>query len=190
MGSILSAHVNGGVPAAPIGNAAASGAPGSGLFQTATSPLTVVANTEAQFVALFGVLGRPELAGDPRFREPAARKQNQDALRTIIAACLTQRSAIDWEGRLAAAGVPAGAVRTVPELLDEAHVAARDLSRRLALQDQGRDAALPSAGFKLNGSRVAPERGPPLLAADNESVLAELGYDAAERQALRQDGVW
>ena len=34
MGSILSAHVNGGVPAAPVGNAAASGAPSSGLFPT------------------------------------------------------------------------------------------------------------------------------------------------------------
>ena len=190
MGSILSAHVNGGVPAAPIGNAAASGAPGSGLFQTATSPLTVVANTEAQFAALCGVLGRPELMHDPRFCEPAVRKQNQDALRAIIAACLAGRPAIDWEGRLAAAGVPAGAVRSVPELLDEAHVAARDLSRQLALPEQGRDAALPAAGFKLNGRRIAPERGPPLLAADNESVLAALGYDAAQRRALREAGVW
>ena len=178
MGSILSAHVNGGVPAAPIGNAAASGAPSSGLFQTRTSALTIVANTEAQFTALCGVLGRPELAGDPRFREPVVRKRNQDALREIIAACLAERPAIEWEGLLAAAGVPAGAVRSVPELLDEAHVSARDLFRRLALPEQGREAALPTAGFKLNGLRVAPERAPPLLAADNEAVLAELGYDA------------
>ena len=53
-----------------------------------------------------------------------------------------------------------------------------------------RDVALPTTGFKLNGRRVAPERGPPLLAADNESVLAELGYDAQQRRALREDGVW
>ena len=195
MGSILSAHVNGNVPAAPVGNAAASGAPSSGLFATKTSPLSIVANTEAQFRALCGVLGRPELVDDPRFREPAVRKQNQDALRAIIAATLAERPAIEWEGLLAGAGIPVGAVRSVPELLDEAHVAARDLFRHLPLADlplaeRGRDAVLPTAGFKLNGQRVAPERGPPLLAADNESVLAELGYDESQRLALRRDGVW
>jgi crotonobetainyl-CoA:carnitine CoA-transferase CaiB-like acyl-CoA transferase len=190
MGSILSAHVNGGVPAAPVGNAAASGAPSSGLFPTKTSPLTVVANTEAQFAALCGVLGRPGLLSDPRFCQPAIRKQNQAALREIIAACLAERPAIEWEGKLAAAGVPVGAVRSVPELLDEEQVAARDLFRRLALPGQGREAALPTAGFKLNGRRVAPEQAPPLLAADNDGVLAALGYDAPQRQALRDDGVW
>ncbi|HEY5828742.1 MAG: CaiB/BaiF CoA transferase family protein [Hyphomicrobiaceae bacterium] len=190
MGSMLSAHVNGGLPAAPVGNAAASGAPSSGMFPTSTSPLALVANTEAQFAALCGVLGRPELANDPRFREPAPRKQNQDALRAIIAACLTGRPAIEWERMLAEVGVPAGAVRSVPELVDDAQISARDLFRRLELPEQGRDVALPTAGFKLNGRRVAPERGPPLLAADNESVLAELGYDAQQRRALREDGVW
>ena len=190
MGSIVSAHVNGGVPAAPIGNAAASGAPGSGMFATRTSPLAVVANTEAQFAALCGVLGQPELLTDPRFREPAARKQNQDALRAQIAARLAGRPAIEWEQLLAAAGVPSGAVRSVGELLGEPQVAARDLFRRLELPQQGRDAALTTAGFKLNGRRVAPEQAPPLLAADNESVLAELGYDASQRRALRDDGVW
>jgi crotonobetainyl-CoA:carnitine CoA-transferase CaiB-like acyl-CoA transferase len=190
MGSMLSAHVNGGLPAAPVGNAAASGAASSGMFPTSTSPLALVANTEAQFVALCRVLGRPELANDPRFREPAPRKQNQDALRAIIAACLAGRPAIEWERMLAAVGVPAGAVRSVPELVDDAQISARDLFRRLELPEQGRDAALPTAGFKLNGRRIAPERGPPLLGADNESVLEELRYDAAQRRALREDGVW
>jgi crotonobetainyl-CoA:carnitine CoA-transferase CaiB-like acyl-CoA transferase len=190
MGSIVSAHVNGGVPAAPVGNAAASGAPSSGMFPTLTSPLAVVANTEAQFAALCGVLGRPDLVADPRFREFAARKRNQDALRGIIAACLAGRPAIEWERLLAEAGVPCGAVRSVPELMEEAQVSERQLFRRLELPGQGRDAALPTAGFKLNGRRVAPEQAPPLLAADNDRVLADLGYDTAQRRALRVDGVW
>jgi crotonobetainyl-CoA:carnitine CoA-transferase CaiB-like acyl-CoA transferase len=190
MGSIVSGHVNGGVPAAPIGNAAASGSPSSGMFPTSTSPLAIVANTEAQHAALCSALGLPELLADPRFREPAARKQNQDALRDLIAARLAERPAIEWECLLAAAGVPCGAVRSVPELLEETQVSARDLFRCLELPHQGRDAQLSTAGFKLNGRRVAPEQAPPMLAADNESVLSGLGYDAAQRQALRKDGVW
>ena len=190
MGSIVSAHVNGGIAAAPIGNWAASGAPSSGLFETGSSQLTVVANTEAQFAALCGVLGRPDLVTDARFRDPGDRKRNQNALREIIGACLRARPAIEWEHQLAAAGVPAGAVRSVPEVLDDAQVAARDLFRHVVLPGREREVSLPTAGFKLNGSRVAPEHAPPKLGADNESILVELGYDAAERQALRDDGVW
>lgn len=190
MGSILSAHMNGGIPAAPIGNSAASGAPSSGLFETGSSPITLVANTETQYAALCGVLGRPDLVTDARFRVPADRKRNQEALREIIGACLRARPAIEWETLLAKAGVPAGAVRSVPEVLDDPQVAARNLFRSLAIPGQERETALSTAGFKLNGHRVAPERNAPLLGADNDSVLAELGYDAAARQALRDGGVW
>jgi crotonobetainyl-CoA:carnitine CoA-transferase CaiB-like acyl-CoA transferase len=190
MGSIVSAHVNGGIAAAPIGNAAASGAPSSGLFQTRSSPLSVVANTEAQFAAFCRALGRPDLLADPRFEVPAARKRNQQVLRDIIARTMAERPAIEWETRFAREGVPAGAVRSVPELLEEEQVAARDLFRPLRLAGQDREASFPTAGFKLNGDRVAPERAPPPLGADNERVLEELGYDAEQRRALRRDGVW
>lgn len=190
MGSIVSAHANGDVPAAPIGNSAASGAPSSGLFQTQTSPLSIVANTEDQFVALCRAIGQSELATDPRFCDPATRKANQQALRALIGARLASRPAIEWEQVLADAGVPVGAVRSVPELLDDPHVAARELFRRFPLPGQGRDASLPTAGFKINGERVGPEQAPPLLGADNDRVLAELGYDATQRRALREDGIW
>jgi len=189
MGAIFSAHVNGGIPAAPIGNSAASGAASSGLFQTATSPLTLVANTQPQFAALCRALELPELLTDPRFRAPAARKQHQDALRQIIAARLAERPAIAWEQALAAEGVPAGAVRSVPDLVDDPQVAARELFRSLALPAGHRAASFPAAGFKLNGRRVGPEQSAPALGADNDAVLAELGYDSSQRHALRQDGV-
>ena len=189
MGSMISAHVNGAIPAAPIGNSAASGAPSSGLFPTRSSPLTIVANTEAQFRALCGALGRLDLVEDPRFREFGPRKRNQDALREIIGACLAERSAIDWEQALAAVGVPCGAVRSVPEVLEDEQVEARELFRRVAVPGHDRDALLPAAGFKLNGERVGPDRAPPALGADTEAVLAALGYDAAARRALRDAGV-
>lgn len=190
MGSVISAYANGGIPAAPTGHAAASGAPASGMFDTATSKLTLVANTEEQYAALCRTLGRPDLLTAPMFRDPALRKRNQEALRAIIGACLATRPAIVWEQELAAAGVPAGAVRSVPELLEEEQVTARGLFRRHAVAETDRTASFPTAGFKFNGDSVGPEHGAPALGADNDSVLAELGYDAAQRQALRQDGVW
>ncbi|WP_421994323.1 CaiB/BaiF CoA transferase family protein [Reyranella sp.] len=190
MGSIISAFVNGGLKAEPIGNAAASGSASSGLFQTTTSPLSIVANTEDQFRALCRALDRTEFLADPRFADSRIRKQNQDALRALIAARLAERPALEWEQALGAAGVPVGAVRSVPEVVDDPQVAARALFRSLGLPGQDREASYPTAGFKLNGERVGPDRSAPALAADNDSVLAELGYDAEQRQALRRDGVW
>lgn len=190
MGSAISAYVNGGVPAVPVGNAAASGAASSGLFQTSTSKLTLVANTEEQYAALCRTLGRPDLLTDPRFQWPDARKRNQAVLRDIIADCLKARPAIEWEHALAAAGVPAGAVRSVPELLDEPQVAARGLFTRLAVPETDRTASFPAAGFSLNGRSVGPTQAAPGLGADNEAVLTELGYDATQRRQLREEGVW
>lgn len=190
MGSVISAYVNGGVPAVPVGNAAASGSASSGLFQTSTSKLTLVANTEEQYAALCRTLGRPDLLTDPRFQLPGTRKQNQAALRDIISACLETRPAIEWEQALAAAGVPAGAVRSVAALLDEPQVAARELFTRLAVPELERTASFPAAGFRLNGVSIGPSQAPPVLGAHGEAVLTELGYDAAQRRALREDGVW
>ncbi len=189
MGSIISAHVNGGVAAGPIGNAAASGAPSSGLFPTQSSMLTLVANTEEQFARLCRTLGRPDLVTDDRFRDPETRKQNQAALRQVIGACLMQRPAIDWEQALAAVGVPAGAVRSVPELLAEPQVAARDMFRRMALPGGQGHALLPTGGVALNGHKIGPEAGPPALGADNDAVLGALGYDREHRDALRRQGI-
>jgi crotonobetainyl-CoA:carnitine CoA-transferase CaiB-like acyl-CoA transferase len=193
MGSVISAHVNGDVPAAPIGNAAASGAPSSGLFATSTSKLTVVANTEAQFRALCRAIGRAGLADDPRFADPQNRRQHQEALRALLAATFAARPALEWERALAAEGVPVGAVRTVAELADDAQVRARGLFRYLempgAAPGRAGAALLPTAGFALNGARVAPDRPPPALGADTEALLAGLGYGAAARAALREAGV-
>lgn len=189
MGSIVSAYANGGVAALPTGNAAASGSPSSGLFDTQTEKLTLVANTESQFARLCATLGRPDLVDDPRFANAATRKANEVMLRGIIGACLAQRPALEWEAALSAVGVPAAAVRSVPQLLQDEQVIARELFRSLALDEPARTVCVPTAGFKINGQRIGPERTPPRLGADTEAVLTMLGYGPDDRTTLSRDGV-
>ncbi len=189
MGSVISAHFNGGMAAAPIGNAAASGAPSSGLFATSTGKLTVVANTEAQFRALCQAIGRADLVEDPRFADPQNRRRNQADLRALLAETFAARPALAWEAALAARGVPCGAVREVAELPDDAQVQARGLFRSFDLPGKAGAAMLPAGGFKLNGVRVAPDAPPPRLGADTQALLCALGYDAATQAALREAGV-
>ena len=48
------------------------------VYETADGWITVAVQTNAQWVALTGALGKPEWLDDPRFRTPALRQQNVD----------------------------------------------------------------------------------------------------------------
>ncbi|HEX6870743.1 MAG TPA: CoA transferase [Micromonosporaceae bacterium] len=99
------------VPVA-TGNAHPSIAPYQ-TFATANGTLVLAVGTDAQFTRLCQVLGRPELAADPRFRTNPARVEHRDALTTELTAALAAAPATDWARRLTAVSVPAGPVHDV-----------------------------------------------------------------------------
>src|SRR6185437_2090082 len=74
--------------------------------------------------------GLAELAGDPRFATNRDRVVHYEALRPILACRLREHTRADWLARFAAAGVPAGSVRdlgevlTDPQMIERAMVAA------------------------------------------------------------------
>ncbi|MEW2615215.1 CoA transferase [Streptomyces sp. NPDC047880] len=121
MSSLLSAMVNqtsayavAGVVPGRMGNAHPSIAPYE-TFPTADRPLALAVGNDGQFAALAGVLGRPELAGDPRFRTNPQRVAHRAELCEVLGERLRTAGADHWSGVLAAAGVPAGPVNTVDE---------------------------------------------------------------------------
>jgi CoA:oxalate CoA-transferase len=61
-------------------------------FASADGHLIIAAGNDGLFRKLCDVLGRPELAGDPRFCSNEARTDNADALRTEIEGALRERS--------------------------------------------------------------------------------------------------
>ncbi len=69
----VSNYLTAGVEPQPMGNENMTGAP-SGAFRTADDLLNIAANKQEQFVTLCQLIGRPELASDPRFAERETRK--------------------------------------------------------------------------------------------------------------------
>ncbi|MFJ7332998.1 CaiB/BaiF CoA transferase family protein [Streptomyces sp. NPDC101116] len=121
LSSLLSAMVNqtsayavAGVVPGRMGNAHPSIAPYE-TFPTADRPLALAVGNDGQFAALAGALGRPDLAGDPRFRTNPQRVAHRAELREVLGERLRTAGADHWSGVLAAAGVPAGPVNTVDE---------------------------------------------------------------------------
>lgn len=188
MGWAVSNYLIAGVEAKPIGNQNMTAAP-SGAFKCADGQLNIAANKQEQFERLCELIGRPDLASDPRFAEREVRKANRSAINAEIETALAAKPAAEWEELLNAHGVPAGRILTVPEVLAHPQIVARDLVQELPLGQAGLEAVkVVRAGFAFGDSQPGARTPPPVLGADNEAIFGALGRDAAALDKLRGEG--
>lgn len=188
MGWAVSNYLIAGNPPRPLGNDNVTASP-SGTFETADGPLNIAANKQEQFEAVCRTVGREELIGDPRFATREARLRNRAELARLLTEALSADDAESWEAKFNSAGVPAGRVMTVPEILAAPQIADRGMVETFAdVPGVGRDVSVVTPGIKLDGAAPRVSTPPPELGQDTEAVLAELGYGAAEISALREAG--
>ncbi|MGZ4664574.1 MAG: CaiB/BaiF CoA transferase family protein [Frankiaceae bacterium] len=132
------------------------------------------------------VLGRPELAVDPRFASNEGRCAHLAELTAAIEDAFSTRTAADVEARLDAVGIANASLNTVGEFVAHPQLAARDRWREVASPAGPVRALLPPATL----SGVEPVLGPiPDVGEHTDALLAELGYDESAVAALRADGV-
>lgn len=158
-------------------------------FETADGWMVVGCAKEKFWQRLAGALGRPELAGDPRFATFADRRRNAAELLAIIEPILRGDTSDAWLERLGEAGVPAGPVNDVATALRDAHTEARGLVVATEHPRFGtvRQPASPVRfGPAPDGHRRAPRRN-----EDGPRVLCEvLGYDAQRIDQLGRAGAF
>ena len=136
--------------------------------------IVVCAGHNPQFANLCQAIGRPDLAADPRFRSPDARRRHVEALQVEIGGALRSRTAAEWLERLERAGVPCAPVNSVADAARTPQVAARHMIVEIEDPTIGR---LPVAGNPIKLAGVPePEsrRPPPDLDADRAAILAWL----------------
>jgi crotonobetainyl-CoA:carnitine CoA-transferase CaiB-like acyl-CoA transferase len=189
MGWPMSNYLIAGQAPQPMGNDNATASP-SGAFRCRDGLLNIAANKQEQFVALCRVLGRDDLAADPRFSEREARKRNRRALTAEVEAALANGTAEHWELLCNRAGVPAGRVLSLPQVLEHPQVRERKLLRRFEqVPGVERDIQVARAGFRLGDGDPAPGTPPPRLGEHTDRVLREIGCSEAEISRLRTDGI-
>lgn len=177
MGWAVSNWLIAGVIPKPIGNENVTASP-SGTFKTAAGLLNIAANKQEQFEKLCELIGRKELASDPRYANREDRKRRRYELKADLESALQGKSAKEWSDLFNKYGVPAGEVLSIPEILDHPQITERDLIKHFqAAPGTDRDIAVVRAGFRLASGDPEPVSPPPLLGADTEMILEELGYD-------------
>ena len=149
--------------------------------------IVIAANADAVFARLAAAMERPDLA--TAFASHEARAARQHELDDEIARWTRTRSAPDLIATLQAHEVPVGLINRAPDLLQDPHIAARDMIVRMAA---GFAQPVPMANVVPKFSRTpgAIRHGGPELGADTEAVLRDVaGCSAAEIEALRDAGV-
>lgn len=185
MGWVVSNHLIAGQAPTPNGNDNFTASP-SGTFRTADGVMNIAANKQEQFEALCEITGNPALVQDPRFADRKNRLANRTALTAELEAAFATAPALEWVDKLTAQGVPTGPVWSVPEALAHPQLADRGLLQTHRVGTE--DLQLVGIGAKLDGVAPGVDSPPPTLGEHTNEILTELGYEAAQVSALKQEG--
>jgi len=152
------------------------------LFRTADGWIFIMCMTEKFWHELLRVVNSDEVANDARFATLAARREHREALTVALDAVFERDTTANWLTKLQGI-LPAAPVYDLAQALDNPFPAATGMIRNTphGLRPDFRSFANP---IKLDGARL-PAQSAPALGADTDSVLAELGYSAADLARLR-----
>jgi succinyl-CoA---D-citramalate CoA-transferase len=188
--SMLPDYDRAGVVRQPSGTRLDGIAP-SNSYATADGFVIIAANQDTLFRRLCGAMGRPELADDPRFTSHEARGRHQDELDELIGAWATGYSSAEVQRLCDEAGVVAGPVNTVADVVVDPQFRARGMVLPHHDEGVGADVLGPGITPQLSATPGALRwAGPPRPGSHNDEVYGELlGLDAGALAELSEEGV-
>lgn len=178
-----------GKPARRVGNRHPLSAP-FGVYRARDGHFALAVLNSKLFEVLAGVLVRPDLVADPRFRDDESRSANEPALRGAIETWAQQRAVDEVVMRLEAAGVPAAPIWNIAQALESPQAVARGLLG--AVEDaELPELRLPGQPVRFTGSAPNRRERAPRLGEHTQELLSTLLDLSGTRFAeLRNAGVF
>jgi crotonobetainyl-CoA:carnitine CoA-transferase CaiB-like acyl-CoA transferase len=144
--------------------------------------------TDALWQRFLGVMEAEETLGrDARFQTNALRTKHREVLIPLLCAMFEKGLASEWLSRLLAADIPASAIQTVGEAVNDPQALARGLIVEIKhpTLDIVRSIANP---VRLSATPVVYRLPPPLLGEHNREILLGLDYSSeqVDEAALEQ----
>ncbi len=179
-------YMNHGTPTDRTPRSAHPTATPSQMFRAADGWMFVMCQLPKFWDIMVTRIGHPELTADPRFANNEARLEHRAELTTALDAIFGEQPVAHWQ-RLLEGFVPVAPVNSLEAALDNPWLETIRMRDRVDHPDMA-DMAVLASPIRLDGERL-PNRAAPLLGADSEAILDDLGYDAAEFARLRSEGV-
>jgi crotonobetainyl-CoA:carnitine CoA-transferase CaiB-like acyl-CoA transferase len=187
---LISSYLNIGSIPELVGNGSVVKLPSTGTFATQCGGAFLLsAITNKQWVGIAKAVARPDLATDRRFETVDGRREHYDYLRNELQAVFATNTALHWENRLNAEGVPASAIRRIPEIVEHPQVAHRGAIDRVATgAGIDREISLVRSGFVADVDGPEINSPPPGKGEHTDAVLLEAGYSEQDITLLRSEG--
>lgn len=155
-----------------------------GLFRAKDGFITLAAHFDLWWAKLSDLIGRPELAADPRTATAPARVANRDfvyeQLELFTSQYTKKELAAVFGGK-----IPFGPVNNIAEILEDPHFAIREMI--LKVDHPGLDKQVAVAGIPLKMTetpgRIASRA--PLIGEHTDDILREIGIGAEQAASLR-----
>jgi formyl-CoA transferase len=133
--------------------------------------------TDQQWTRLLSVIGRQDLATDPRYATMRSRGEHRAEVDELVSAWTRERSKLQAMEALGRAGVPAGAIRTTTEVIEDEDLRRRGIFRTVVHPTLG-EVPIPGWPVLMSDSPVRVQA-PPEPGEHTAEVLREwLGREA------------
>jgi crotonobetainyl-CoA:carnitine CoA-transferase CaiB-like acyl-CoA transferase len=155
------------------------------VYRAADDTWFLIVLTPDKWVGFTAAIGKPELAADPRFADPAGHKANAAPLTAILDDVFAAQPMAYWAKALDAVGVTFGAVRDPADVIGDPQLAANGIVVPLEGAG-GKLTSTVSSPIEVHGVTKRPAQRAPDLGEHNEAVLREIGFDAAQIAAFAE----
>lgn len=156
-------------------------------YRTADGHIGVLPYTATQWARLFALIGRPEMADDPRVTDGATRSRHVADLYAMVAEAMPGRSTAEWHRIFDEADIPAMPVQDLDAVLDCPHLDAVGFFEAHRHETEG-DLVFLGHPVRYDRTPAAIRRLPPRLGQHTVEILGEAGYDGAAVDRLFAEG--
>jgi len=138
-------------------------------FHTRDGHVVVSCGNDRLYQSLCRLLGREDLASDPRFATNPQRVRNRNELVPVLQEAFLARTTDEWLPELRAAGIPCGPINSVSQIFNDPHIQARGYVWECDHPTAGK---IKLAGSPMHFSETPTRlyKAPPLLGEDDEKV--------------------
>jgi len=156
-------------------------------YQTRDGYVCALIYNDKHWKAFFELVGRGEMAADPRFASAEGRSRDFDAVYHFVAEEMARQSTAYWLEALERADIPVQRMNSLEDILHDPHLAAIGYFQDIEHPTEGR---LRSMRVPSEWSETAPEyrRHAPRLGEHTREVLREAGYTDAQIEAMAESG--